>query len=300
MSPPFSDPDFYTKNMCLTSTYHRSVYPALQSAQTSAAGKIVLITGASKGLGYYIARAWAAGGAAGLVICARSATSLESVAQELKVIKPDIKILTRACDTTRPEDVEALFLAIKNEFGRLDVVVANVGVASAASPLGTGNPEEWWDRLTTNIRSPQLTAHYFLKIFGPSPTGTFVIMTSGAAAVVMPGLSGYGTAKQACVRLAEFLDVECPELHVFSLDPGIVKGLASLKQFVPFAVVEPELVGAFTVWLGSGKARGCRGGYVHAAWDVGELQIKEEEIQAKGLVKSKFLGGILGAEGGAL
>jgi NAD(P)-dependent dehydrogenase (short-subunit alcohol dehydrogenase family) len=275
MSSQSFDPDLYTKMMCLTSTYHCTVYPALQSAQGSAAGKYVLITGASKGLGSHMAKAWAAGGAAGIAICARSASGLESVAAELKSINSSVEVLVRVTDTTKPSEVEALFIAAKEKFG----------------------PNMWWDAVTANVRSSQLAAHYFIKLFGP--IGTFITMASGAAALVVPGLSAYGMSKQACIRLAEFLDAEYPELKVFSMDPGIVKGVASLEAFVPFAVVEPEVVGAFSVWLASGKAEGCRGGYVHVAWDVVELEERGDEIKEKGLVKTKFLGGVLGQEGGA-
>jgi len=298
------DPEMYTKMMCLTSAYRLSPYPALESAQNTAAGKHILITGASRGLGAQMAKSWAAGGAAGVAICARSASSLEAVAAELKAINPDVDVLAQACDTTKPEEVEKLFLAAKKQFGKLDVVIANVGVATTTSPedskIGVQDPEVWWNQVTSNIRSTHLTAHYFVKTFGPDPTGTCIIMTSGAAAIIPPGLSAYGMTKQACIRITEYLDVEYPKLRCFAVDPGIVKGLATMEQYKPFAVVEPEVVGQFSVWLGSDRADGCRGGYVHVAWDVQELEEKADEIKEKGLVKSKFLSGVLGQEGGAL
>jgi NADP-dependent 3-hydroxy acid dehydrogenase YdfG len=300
MSSKPLDPDYYTKMMCLTSKYHSTIYPALQFAQASATGKFVLITGASKGLGSYMAKAWAAGGAAGIAICARSASGLESVASELKQINPSAAVVAQTCDTTMPSEVEAFFSAVKDRFGKLDVVIANVGVAGKPSSIGTKDVNEWWNSVTTNIRSAHLVAHYFIQTFGTSPTGTFIIMTSGAAALVVPGLSDYGISKQACIRLAEFLDAEYSSLKVFSMDPGIVKGVASLEKFVPFAVVEPELVGAFSVWLGSEGAEGCRGGYVHVAWDVVELEEKAEIIKENRLVRSNFLNGVLGTNGEAL
>ncbi|KAF2831608.1 NAD(P)-binding protein [Ophiobolus disseminans] len=304
MSAQQYDPDMFTKMMCLTSTYRLSPYPAIQSAQSSTAGKHILITGASQGLGAQMAKSWVAGGAAGVAICARTASKLDSVAAELKAINPDVDVLAHACDTTKPEDVEKFFLAAKEKFGKLDVVVANVGIATMTSPedskIGVLDPEVWWDQVTSNIRSTHLTAHYFVKTFGPDPTGTFIAMTSGAAAIIPPGLSGYGMTKQACIRITEFLDVEYPKLRCFSMDPGIVKGLATMDAYKPFAVVEPELVGQFSVWLASGRAEGCRGGYLHVAWDVEELEAKADEIKEKGLIKSKFLSGVLGQEGGAL
>jgi NAD(P)-dependent dehydrogenase (short-subunit alcohol dehydrogenase family) len=252
----------------------------------------------------YMAKAWAAAGATGIAICARSGPKLEAVAAELKSINPEIDLLVQVCDTTQPKAMEELFLAIKKQFGKLDVVIANVGIAPTVSSheeskIGVLDPEAWWDPVATNIRSTHLTAHYFLTTFGLEPAGTFIALTSGAAAVISSGMSSYGLSKQACIRLTEFLDVEYSKLRCFSLDPGIVKGVASFPTFVPFAVVEPELVGQFSVWLASDKAEGCRGGFVHVAWDVEELERNAEVIKEKGLLKSKFLSGVLGQEGGA-
>lgn len=251
----------------------------------------------------HMAKAWAAAGAAGISICARSGPKLEAVAAELKSINPEVDLLVQVCNTTQPKAMEELFLAIKKRFGKLDVVIANVGIAPMVSPeeskIGVLDPEAWWDPVATNIRSTHLTAHYFLTTFGPEPAGTFITLTSGVAAIIPSGMSSYGLSKQACIRLTEFLDVEYPKLRCFSLDPGIVKGVASFATFVPFAVVEPELVGQFSVWLASDKAEGCRGGFVHVAWDVEELERNAEEIKEKGLLKSKFLSGVLGQEGGA-
>jgi NAD(P)-dependent dehydrogenase (short-subunit alcohol dehydrogenase family) len=297
------DPDMYTKMMSLTSTYHTRINPALQAAQSSAAGKFVLITGASRGLGRVMAHAWAKGGAAGIAICARKAPSLEPVAAELKTINPNVDVLAQACDTTNSAEVANFFAATKAKFGKLDVVIANVGIANAPSEMpkiGDQDPELWWDIMATNVQSTYLTAHHFINAFGPDPNGTFIITTSGAAAIVPPGLSSYGMSKQAGIRLGEFLDVEYPSLRVFSMDPGIVKGIATMEAFLPFAVVEPELIGAFSVWLASGRADGCKGGYLHVAWDIEDLEKHADEIASKGLVKSKFLAGILGQEGGAL
>lgn len=303
-TPQNIDPDMYTKMLCLTSTYHTKINPALQAAQSSAAGKFVLITGASRGLGRIMAHAWAKGGAAGIAICARKAASLEPVTAELKVINPNVDILAQACDTTSSTEVAKFFAATKGKFGKLDVVIANVGIVndppSEMPKIGEQDPELWWNIMATNVRSTYLTAHHFIGTFGPDPNGTFIITTSGAAAIVPPGLSSYGMSKHAGIRLGEFLDVEYPSLRVFNMDPGIPRGLATMEAFKPFAVVEPELIGAFSVWLASGRADGCKGGYVHVAWDIEELENHADEISSKGLVKSNFLAGILGQECGAL
>ncbi|CAO2656571.1 Nn.00g053740.m01.CDS01 [Neocucurbitaria sp. VM-36] len=292
------DPDMYTKASALTSTYHRDVYPALDAAQSSASGKYVLITGASKGLGRVMALSWARAGAAGIAICSRKSETLEPVASEIKDVNSTTKILALACDTTKSADVANLFEKTNENFGNLDVVIANVGIADTGM-IGQQDEEAWWEIMTANVRSAHLTAHHYIRTFSPDPTGTFITLASGVAAVTLPGLSAYGISKSADIRFVEYLDVEYPNLKAFSMDPGIVKGIATMPAFIPFAHDTPELVGAFSIWLASGKADKLKGSYVHLTWDVEELERYGDEIQEKGLLKDKFLGGILGQEGGA-
>lgn len=252
-----------------------------------------------------MAKAFAEGGASGIAICARNASKLEAVGEQLKNINQDTDVLVRPCNTTKSSAVSQLFSAIKEKWGRLDVVIANVGIANepGTSPkIGDDepSPDAWMNIVDTNIRSSYLTAHHYIQTFGADVEGTVVFLSSTAAAVSPPGFSSYCISKQACTRLAECLDIEYPNLKVFAMDPGVVKGIASLPEFKPFAVVEPEVVGAFAVWLASGQADGCRGGYLHAAWDIDELEKHTDEIKREGLVKTKFLGGKLGQPGGAL
>lgn len=293
------DPDMYTKQMLLTSTYHRDVYPALLSATSSAKDKIVLITGASKGLGRAVAPIWAAAGASGIIMCARSKESLAEVTSEISQANSETKVLALECDVTKSADVAALFNAAKQTFGTLDVVIANAGVANHQL-LGHADEETWWSDFSINVRGAQLTAHHFVKTFGSDASGTFMIMASSIAAVTMPGFSCYSIAKLAGIRIAEFLDAECPNLRVFSVDPGIVRGVAKSPVFVPYACDTVELLGAFQIWAASGRADKCSGGYLHVTWDVEELERCGEMIKEKGLLKTSFLGGILGREGGAL
>lgn len=303
MEPQEFDPDLYTKMVKLTSTYHRDVYPAIQNSYSSAVGKHILITGASRGIGRAIALSWAKAGAAGIAICSRKAESLLPVTAEIEDANSSIKVLARACDTTQSSDVASLFDAIQETFGKLDVVVANVGGANQGSSfpkIGEMDEGAWWDDITMNVRSTHLTAHHYIRTFGPDPSGTFITMTSSTAAVVIPGVSSYGMSKAAVIRLVEYLDAEYPNLKAFSLDPGIVKGIATMQAFIPFARDTPELVGAMSIWLASDKAENVKGGYINVSWDVNELEKYGGEIREKGLLKSKFLGGLLGKEGGAL
>ena len=293
------DPDLYTKMMSFTSTYHRDMYPAIEAVQSSASGKYVLITGASKGIGRAFALSWARAGAAGIAICSRSLETIEPVATELTDINSKTNVLALACDTRKSSDVANLFEKAKEKFGQLDVVISNVGIGETGM-IGQHDEEEWWNVMTANVRSAHLAAHHYIRVFGPDLTGTFITLASGVVTFTRPTLSAYTMSKLGCIQLVEFLDVEYPNLKSFSLDPGIVKDIAVMPAFVPFAYDTPELVGAFSIWLASGRADKIKGGYVYVTWDVEELERHGDEIKEKGLLKSKFLGGIFGKVGGIL
>ena len=294
------DPDMYTKFNSFTSNYQRDTYPALEAALSTASGKYVLITGASQGLGRVMALTWAKAGAAGVAICSRKAETLNPVAKEVKIANPSTEVLAIPCDTTIPYDVANFFQATKQKFGKLDVVIANVGFAEFGN-IGQLDEEKWWNVITMNCRSTFLVADNYIRNFGPEPSGTFISMSSSIISVLQPKTSSYGVAKRACIQIVEYLDVEYPTLRAFSLDPGIIKGTAILPpNLVPFAHDTGELNGAFTVWLASGRADKLKGGYLHATWDVEELERHGDEIKEKGLLKTKFLGGILGQPGGCL
>lgn len=110
------DPDIFTKQMQLTRNYHRDLYPAIEPGR-NAADKIVLITGASRGLGRGLAISWARAGASGIAICSRVASSLETVSREIESISPATQVLAMACDTTDSPSVERFFQAIRRRFG---------------------------------------------------------------------------------------------------------------------------------------------------------------------------------------
>jgi NAD(P)-dependent dehydrogenase (short-subunit alcohol dehydrogenase family) len=265
--------------------------------QHTGAGKYILVTGASVDIGRAIALSWAKAGAAGIAICSRNAEDLDPVTVEVKRLNHTVQVLAMACDTTRSANVTNLFLAIKEQFGKLDIVIANFGTVHLGRISGTDDNDEWWADMTTNFRSTHLPVHQYIRTFGPAPTGTVISITSPADIVMTPNFSSYGIAKQTDRRLIEFLDTEYPEIKAFSLDPGILMTGRTCEMFKPFAFDNPELVGMFPVWLGGGRADKLKGSYVHATWDIEELERESEDILGRGILKEKFPGGMQVQEG---
>lgn len=118
------------------------------------------------------------------------------------------------------------------------------------------------------------------------------------ASFLAPGLSGYSASKSALIKLGECLDLEQPDLRIFSVRPGIVETSsngrgANFEHFVPFAKDKQSLTGGLAVYLTTSKADFLRGGYIHANWDVEELEEHQSEIDEKRLIKLGFLSGKL-------
>ena len=98
---------------------------------------VVCVTGAGKGLGFYISLAYAQAGASGLCISSRTQSDLDTLTAEVKKVNPKIDILAQICDTLKDDDVKRLAQATKERFGRLDVCVANAGIISKYLPDGS-------------------------------------------------------------------------------------------------------------------------------------------------------------------
>ena len=110
----------------------RSVYPSIDPQTTwhnkSYTGKVVLITGASRGVGPVIATFYARAGAK-LALIARSSSNLDSVRERIQQENPDVEILLFAQDVKDTDAAARAVQDIVDHLGRLDVVVANVGVS---------------------------------------------------------------------------------------------------------------------------------------------------------------------------
>jgi len=148
-------------------------------------GKVVIVTGASSGVGEAAARLFAARGAK-LVLAARTAAKLEALAAELGG-------LAVPTDVTRAEDLRALVEKAVAAFGRLDVLVNNAG-ANARGELGGLSAEDVATVLDTNLKAPILLTRFALPHLERSK-GVVVNVASIAGHVPLPGEGPYCASK---------------------------------------------------------------------------------------------------------
>ena len=188
-------------------------------------GKVALVTGASRGIGRGIAVGLAAEGAH-LVLCARGAAELEAAAQEVRGHGVEAEAV--ALDVTEPDAAERLVAAARERFGRLDVVVGNVG-GNRRMPFAEATDEDWSALLDLNFLSHARTVRAALPLLperrGERDGGGVVLVSSifGREAGG-PELTIYNSTKSALISLAKILSLELAPrgIRVLTVCPGSI------------------------------------------------------------------------------
>jgi 3-oxoacyl-[acyl-carrier protein] reductase len=191
------------------------------------AGKVAVVTGASKGIGASIAKHLAAEGASVVVNYASSKTGADKVVNE--IIAQGGKAVAVQGDVAKKADIERLFAETKKAYGQLDVLVNNAGVYEFL-PLEQVSEEHFHKQFNLNVLGLLLSTKEAVKYF--SPAGGSVINISSVAGVY-PVATGsvYSATKGAVDAVTKALSKELGprNIRVNSLNPGMVEteGLTS-------------------------------------------------------------------------
>ena len=177
--------------------------------------KVVLITGASSGIGEATARELAAAGAR-LFIGARRGDRLQALAKELGET-----VAWRTLDVTDGADFETFAEAAEQRFGAIDVLVNNAGVMPL-SPLAALKRDEWKRMIDVNIHGVLNGIAAVLPRFVASKGGHIVNVASVAAHMVMPTAAVYCATKHAVRAITEGLRQEHDEVRSTLISPGVV------------------------------------------------------------------------------
>jgi len=182
-------------------------------------GKIVIITGASSGLGESTARHLADRGAK-LVLAARREDRLKSLAEELEAKGADV--LWQVTDVTDRKQVESLAAATKEKFGRIDVLINNAGLMPLA-PLDALKVDEWEQMIDVNIKGVLYGIAAVLPTMREQHSGHVINLSSVAGHKVFPGGAVYCATKYAVRALSEGLRLEAgDEIRSTNISPGAV------------------------------------------------------------------------------
>ena len=191
------------------------------STNKKLAGKVAVVTGASKGIGASIAKHLAAEGAAVVINYASSKTGAEKVVAE--ITGAGGKAVAVQGDVSRKADIEKLFSETKRAFGHVDILVNNAGIYEFA-PLEQITEDHFHKQFNLNVLGLLLTTQEAIKYFNPAG-GSVVNLSSVVSTLAPPYGSVYSATKGAVdvitVSLAKELGAR--KIRVNAVRPGLVE-----------------------------------------------------------------------------
>jgi len=208
-------------------------------------GRIALITGASRGIGAAVAKAYAAEGAQ-LILTARTIGGLQEVADGITKAGGLAPVLV-PLDLLKSDGINQLGALIFEKFKKLDVLVANAGTLGVLGPLAQSEAKKFERTIALN-----LTANYHLiramdPLLRASDSGAAIFVSSGVARAVMPYWGAYSVSKLALEQMAQHYAAETAKtsLKVHIIDPGAVRTNMRAEAFPgedPALLPEPAAI----------------------------------------------------------
>jgi NAD(P)-dependent dehydrogenase (short-subunit alcohol dehydrogenase family) len=184
-------------------------------------GRAALITGASRGIGREVALRFAREGAE-LIVVGRSRESLADVDRAIRAI--DGHAFLAVANLTRPELVAEVADAVRQRWGRLDVLVGNAGVLGPTNALVDISPDAWDEVITVNLTANWRLLHSFDPLLRASDAGRAIFVTSGAAGgrAYRGAYSASKSALEAMVR-SYAQEVAGTRVRANLIDPGATR-----------------------------------------------------------------------------
>ena len=182
------------------------------------AGKTVVITGASRGIGAEAARVFAAAGA-NVALIARSSDAIEKLAAEIGE-----QAIALTCDVASYASVEGAIAKAKETFGSVDILINNAGVIEPIAHLASADPDEWGTVIDINLKGVFNGMRAVLPMMIASGGGSILTISSGAAHGPVEAWSHYCASKAAVKMLTECVHKEngADGIRAIGLSPGTV------------------------------------------------------------------------------
>jgi NADP-dependent 3-hydroxy acid dehydrogenase YdfG len=194
-------------------------------------GKLILVTGASSGIGEATARAFASYGA-DLVLCARREDRVRALGRELEEVH-GIRVRTEALDVRNHPEVEAFVKALEADDTVPDVVVNNAGKALGLDLFHESDLADWEEMIDTNVKGLLYMSRALLPLMVKRNSGHVVNIGSIAGRQVYQKGAVYNASKFAVRAINEgmALDLVGTNIRVSSVDPGLVQTEFSEVRF---------------------------------------------------------------------
>ncbi|PSN68608.1 short chain dehydrogenase/reductase-like protein SDR [Corynespora cassiicola Philippines] len=279
-------------------------YPAIatETLKDTNAGKVVVVTGAGRGIGAAIAESLAKSGAHVAILD----LSIDAQEETRKACESHgVKVKAYAVDVVSIEGVGKVFDEVERDLGPIDILVNNAGILDQR-PFLMSTFEGFWRQIEVNFKGPLITIHNILPRFRQRGGGCIINIASRSGTVDVPMTLGYVTSKASVIRATHTLQKEMeldgldPAIHMYALHPGgVLTGMGGSaaksdvtekygsvsdeKSFMALFKDPPALCGQTCAWLASGRGKELRGFYLDCRQDVARLL----EIGRATLLKEK-------------
>jgi NAD(P)-dependent dehydrogenase (short-subunit alcohol dehydrogenase family) len=185
-------------------------------------GRIAVVTGASRGIGYHAALACAKAGAH-VIAVARTVGGLEELDDEIRASGGAATLVPM--DLADFAAIDRLGAEIDRRFGRLDILIGNAGILGSLSPLGHVDPKGFEKTFAVNVTANWRLIRSFDPLLKASDAGRAIFLTSGAAHSCRPFWGPYAASKAALEALARVYAAECANsaVRVVIVNPGVAR-----------------------------------------------------------------------------
>ncbi|GHC26933.1 short-chain dehydrogenase [Gemmobacter nanjingensis] len=241
-------------------------------------GKVVAITGASRGIGAAAARVFAAAGAK-VALLARSEAEMAALTADIGADRA----LVLACDVADAAAVSAAVAQIVAHWGQLDVLVNNAGMIEPIARIEDADPALWAQAVQVNLAGVFNGIRAALPVMKSAGTGTIITISSGAAHRPLEGWSAYCASKAGAAMLTRALHLEEGQwLRVMGLSPGTVatgmqvqikaSGINPVSRLEVTDHIPADWPAQALLWMCSPEADDWRGE---------EISLRDENIRRK-------------------
>lgn len=292
-------------------TPHYDAYPFIAASKFtgSLTGKVVLITGASRGIGRATALAFAAAGAhvAGL---SRTSKDIDSVIAEIKSMHNVPALAVIGDVLSKAKDIVD---KVEKALGPIDVLVNNAGIMRVSRFEEEVDLDFWWRVMEINVRAPIALIHAVTPSFIARGRGTIITLGSAAADIPLEFMSSYSASKAAVIKAIQIIDLELKPKGIlnFVIHPGSIKTSSNsgelsvdnfngkemqdmMDRFASYMTDTADLPAQSMVALAAlGEKKGdevkvLSGRYFDCHDDLGEILEKSGDIEKRGLYQLRI------------
>jgi len=227
--------------------------------------RVILVTGASRGIGRAAAKAFALHGAT-VILLARTIPDLESLYDEIeKNNAPTPAIYPLNLANATPQDYDTLKIDIEKQFGKLDGILHNASMLGSLTTIELTPFEQWYHVLQVNLNAPFILTSVLLPLLKKSEDASIIFTSADIGKKARAYWGSYAVSKFGCEALMEILSAELEtntNIRVNSINPGKIKTKLR-KEAYPFedpkSLRTPEDILPYYLYLMGLESKGITG-----------------------------------------